>query len=102
MTAISYARPTGWFARLEAQYQSEFFFSDSHDQQASSRLLVNLAAGYERDRWRIELWMRNALNEDYAQRGFFFGNEPPDFPDRLYIQLAEPRRAGLSVRWAFN
>lgn len=102
MTAISYSRPTGWFTRAEAQYQSGFFFSDSHDQQASSRLLLNLAAGYERNRWRVELWMRNALNEDYAQRGFFFGNEPPDFPDRLYIQLAEPRRAGLSARWAFN
>jgi hypothetical protein len=43
--------------------------------------------------------MRNALDERYAMRGFFFGNEPPDFPDKLYVQLAEPRSMGLSMTW---
>lgn len=102
VASVSYVRPSGWFARLDAQYQSEFFFSDSHDEKADSRSLVNLSTGYASDQWRIELWVRNALNEDYAQRGFFFGNEPPDFPDRLYIQLAEPRRSGISVQWNFH
>ena len=46
--------------------------------------------------------MQNTLDEDYAQRGFFFGNEPPDFPDRLYVQLADPRRAGVRFSWNFH
>lgn len=100
--SVLYQRPSGWFARLDSQYQSGFFFSDSHDQRADGRTLINLRAGYGNDRWRAEAWMQNALDEDYAQRGFFFGNEPPDFPDRLYVQLADPRRIGLRFSWNFD
>jgi hypothetical protein len=41
--------------------------------------------------------VRNALDAGYTQRGFFFGNEPPDFPDKLYVQPGEPRRIGASA-----
>ncbi len=102
VVSVLYQRPSGWFARVDSQYQSGFFFSDSHDQRAGGRTLVNLRAGYGTGRWRAEAWMQNALDEDYAQRGFFFGNEPPDFPDRLYVQLADPRRAGVRFSWNFH
>lgn len=100
--SLLYQPPSGWFARVDSQYQSGFFFSDSHDQRAGGRTLVNLRAGYGTGRWRSEVWIQNALDEDYAQRGFFFGNEPPDFPDRLYVQLADPRRAGVRFSWNFH
>lgn len=99
VVSLGYQRPSGWFARIDSQYQSGFYFSDSHDERATGRTLINLRAGYSVTRWSAEFWLQNALNETYAQRGFFFGNEPPDFPDRLYVQLADPRRAGVSVRW---
>jgi outer membrane receptor protein involved in Fe transport len=100
--SLLYQRPSGWFARADSQYQSGYFFSDSHDERAQGRALINLRAGYHSATWQAELWLQNALNEDYAQRGFFFGNEPPDFPDRLYIQLADPRRAGLRLSWTLR
>ncbi|MFZ9709117.1 MAG: TonB-dependent receptor [Steroidobacteraceae bacterium] len=89
----------GFYVRADLQRVADFYFSDSHDQRSRPYTLLNLKAGWARDRWRAELWLRNALNEDYAQRGFFFGNEPPDFPNRLYVQLADPRVFGVSWVW---
>ncbi len=37
-------------------------------------------------------WGRNVFDEDYTTRGFFFGNEPPDFTNKRYTQLGEPRQ----------
>ncbi|MCC6170918.1 MAG: TonB-dependent receptor, partial [Gammaproteobacteria bacterium] len=59
--------------------------------------LLNLRAGWAGERWDASLWVRNALDADWAQRGFFFGNEPPDFPDRLDVQPGDPRQAGVTV-----
>lgn len=98
--SLEYRHPDGGFARLDAQHVAAFYFSDSHDQRSQSYALVNLRAGFERDRFRIEAWVRNVLDEDYAMRGFFFGNEPPDYPDKLYVQLADPRSIGLTVSYA--
>ena len=42
-------------------------------------------------------WSRNLFNERYAVRGFFFGLEPPDFPDRLYITHGDPREVGVTL-----
>ncbi|MBM4213883.1 MAG: hypothetical protein FJ179_09230 [Gammaproteobacteria bacterium] len=97
--SLEYQHPRGWFARTDAQHAAAFFFSDSHAQRSRPYALVNLRAGYVAERWRVETWVRNALDENYALRGFFFGNEPPDFPDRLYVQLADPRTLGLTVNW---
>lgn len=97
--SLDYRHPMGWFARLDAQRVAVFYFSDSHDQRSTPYSLLNLRAGYDAGSWRIDAWMRNALDEDYAMRGFFFGNEPPDYPDKLYVQLADPRSVGMSVVW---
>jgi outer membrane receptor protein involved in Fe transport len=97
--SLDYRHPTGWFARVDAQRVAAFYFSDSHDQRSTPYSLVNLRAGYDMGRWRIDGWMRNALDENYAMRGFFFGNEPPDYPNKLYVQQADPRSIGVSATW---
>lgn len=94
--SLNYQVASGWFARADAQHVAAFYFSDSHDQRSQAYTLVNLRAGYDTGHWRIDAWVRNALNENYAMRGFFFGNEPPDFPDKLYVQLADPRSVGVT------
>lgn len=97
--ALEYRQPSGYFARLDAERQAAFYFSDSHDQRAVARTLVNARIGWARDRWEASLWARNLLDRSYAQRGFFFGNEPPDYPDKLYVQQADPRQIGASLRF---
>ena len=100
--SAEYRHEQGWFARADLQHVAAFYFSDSHDERSQSYNLLNLRAGYEGSSWRVDVWVRNALNDDYAQRGFFFGNEPPDYPNKLYVQLADPRRAGLNVTWTIR
>jgi outer membrane cobalamin receptor len=92
-----YRSPRGWFARADLQGVDAFYFSDSHDQKSRPYTLLNLRAGFAVARWQVSGWVRNAGNARYSQRGFFFGNEPPDFPDRLYVQPGEPRVCGVSV-----
>ena len=99
---LDWRDPRGPFLRLDLQYADAFFFSDSHDQRASACTQAALRAGHETGRWSTSVWLRNAFDDDCAQRGFFFGNEPPDFPDTLYVQKIDPRQAGLTVSWTIR
>jgi iron complex outermembrane recepter protein len=98
--ALNWQHASGFFARADAQLQDGFYFSASHDERAASRTLANLQLGYKVQAWSVTAYARNVLNEHYAVRGFFFGNEPPDFANKRYIQNGDPRQIGL--RFAFS
>jgi iron complex outermembrane recepter protein len=93
--------PGGWFARVEGQAVDGFYFSASHDERAHSWQLLNLRAGFERDRWQATLYARNLLDEHYAVRGFFFANEPPDWVPKRYVQNGDPRQVGVRISFQF-
>jgi iron complex outermembrane recepter protein len=92
----------GWMARADVTGCASFYFDTSNDQKSKPYVLVNLKAGYVADRWSVHAWARNAFDEDYAVRGFYFGLEPPDFADRLYIQRGDPRLAGVTFTWSLH
>lgn len=98
-TGLEYRNGSGWFARLEVTGRDAFYFSDSHDQRSTAYDLVNARVGWEGDRLAVHAWGRNLSNERYAVRGFFFGNEPPDFADTLYVRRGDPRHYGVTLRW---
>ncbi len=98
---IAYSNPTGFFARLDATAKDAFYFDVSHDQKSTSFELFNARFGYEGESWQASLWGRNLLDEAYAVRGFYFGNEPPDFPDTLYTRLGDPRQIGVTIEKRF-
>ncbi len=93
----------GWFADLDFNGRAGFYFdydaSTGADRKARSAQLANLRAGRRWGRWEAALWVRNLFDETYATRGFFFGNEPPDFPAKRYLRLGDPRQLGLSLVW---
>lgn len=97
----AFRHPTGFFARVDVAAKDEFYFDVSHDQKSSSYSVTNLRLGYEVDEWSLQLWARNLLDEHYAVRGFFFGNEPPDFPATLYIRQGDPRQLGITFEKRF-
>jgi outer membrane receptor protein involved in Fe transport len=99
--AATWRHPAGWMARLDLSGEAGFYFDTSHDQRSSSRFLANLRAGYEAQRWSIHAWGRNILDERYPVRGFYFGNEPPDFPAELYLRWGDPRQLGMTARFSF-
>ena len=90
----------GWMARADVLGSAAFYFDTSNDQRSNAYTLVNLKAGYESSRWSVYAWGRNVFDEKYAVRGFYFGLEPPDFADRLYIQRGDPRLAGVTFTWS--
>jgi len=64
--------------------------------------LLNARIGYEVETWLLQLWARNLFDKHYAVRGFYFGNEPPDFPNTLYKRLGDPRQVGFTIEKRFN
>jgi iron complex outermembrane receptor protein len=97
-----YRHPLGPFVRVDAQSVDGFYFDASHDERAPAFELVHARVGYESERWSVSAWARNLFDEDYAMRGFFFGNEPPDFIAKRYVQPGDPRQLGVTFTWTFE
>jgi outer membrane receptor protein involved in Fe transport len=91
----------GLFMRIEETGRDSFYFDDSNNQKSNPYNLFNGTVGYERDGWKVLLWSRNLFNQSYAVRGFYFGNEPPNFENKLYVQQGDPRTFGATVSYAF-
>jgi iron complex outermembrane recepter protein len=88
--------PRGPYARLDVTGMGSFFYDLPPNATRSSAYgLANGKLGWDTPRWEAYLWGRNLLNKNYTVRGFFFGDEPPDFPNKLYVQLGEPRNWGV-------
>ena len=81
--------------------KSGFYYSDSHNNQSKSYSLTNINFDYLIGGWTYSIWARNIFDEYYSVRGFYFGNEAPDFKDTLYERHGDPRHVGLSVRYDF-
>ena len=97
----TYRGPSGWWGRVDLSGMGRFFFDYGHDQVSKPYGFTNLTVGRDWGGWSAKLWIRNAFNERYFVRGFYFGNQPPDFPNTLYTRLGDPRHYGitLSYRW---
>ena len=86
---------------MDVSGKDEFYFDVSHNQKSQPYELANARIGYEAERWSLQAWGRNLFDKDYAVRGFYFGNEPPDFPNRLYTRLGDPRQLGVTFEMRF-
>jgi outer membrane receptor protein involved in Fe transport len=94
--------PRGPYARLDVTGTGPFFYDlPPNDTRSSGYGLVNGKLGWENARWEAYLWGRNLLDKNYTVRGFYFGNEPPDFASKLYVQLGEPRNWGVHLTVRF-
>jgi iron complex outermembrane receptor protein len=88
--------PRGPYARLDVTGMGPFFYDlPPNWTRSSAYALVNGKLGWETSRWEAYFWGRNLLDKNYTVRGFYFGDEPPDFPNKLYVQLGEPRNWGV-------
>jgi outer membrane receptor protein involved in Fe transport len=85
--------------RIGISGRDAFYFDDSHDQKSDAYHLLHASLFYYRSNWQLQFWGRNLTDEEYEVRGFFFGNEPPDFPNTEYVQLGDPMSFGLT--WTY-
>jgi iron complex outermembrane recepter protein len=88
--------PRGPYARLDVTGMGAFFYDLPPNWTRSSAYgLLNAKLGWNSERIEVYLWGRNLLDKNYTVRGFYFGDEPPNFPYKLYTQLGEPRNWGV-------
>ncbi len=88
--------PRGPYLRLDVTGMGSFFYDlPPNPTRSHAYGLVNAKVGWETQHYEVYLWGRNLLDKDYTVRGFYFGDEPPDFPNKLYVQLGEPRNWGV-------
>ncbi|WP_125720195.1 TonB-dependent receptor [Pseudoalteromonas rubra] len=80
--------------------KDDYFFSDSHNEQAPSQNLINASVSYYGEQWSLTAWGRNLADRDVPVRGFYFGNDPRDgYTARNYVQYGEPRVFGLTFTY---
>jgi iron complex outermembrane recepter protein len=90
--------PRGPYARLDVTGMGAFFYDlPPNETRSSAYGLVNAKLGWQNERYELYVWCRNLTDKNYTVRGFYFGDEPPDFPNKLYTQLGEPRSWGVHV-----
>ena len=92
---------SGVYGKVELIRKSEFYFSDSHDEMNKGYNLINVSIGYKRNSYFIKFWANNLFDERYATRGFYFGLEPPNYENKLYLSWADPFRSGITIGYDF-
>jgi iron complex outermembrane recepter protein len=65
-------------------------------------VLLNLKVGVIRERWSADIWVRNVTDRNYAVRGFYFADVPPNFSYQQFVQLGAPRQVGATVSYSFK
>lgn len=99
---LSYDTGSGWFSGASLEGMDRFYFSDSHNTRSWDYTLVHAHVGYKTADWSVRLWGRNLGNKTYAERGFFFGNDPRiNYDPRAYYQLGAPRTLGVTASLNF-
>lgn len=87
---------------LEVDSKDDFYYSFSHDQRSDQHLIVHSSASYQLGDWQFSVYARNIFDQQYANRGFYFGNDPRDeYAPHTYEQYGEPRRIGISANYHF-
>jgi outer membrane receptor protein involved in Fe transport len=93
---------SGLFARVDITGMGSFYYDMPPNPTTSTRYgLVNLKGGWRNERLEVAAWVRNLTNHDYTVRGFYFGDQPPDFQNRRYTQLGDPRNVGVQLTASF-
>jgi iron complex outermembrane recepter protein len=99
----TWRHPLGWMARVDVSAVDDFYFDvPPNPTRSNAYSLAHIKVGYEAANWSVFAWGRNVFDEEYAVRGFFFGNQPPAFEFERYVQLGEPRQFGITARWEFR
>jgi len=89
-------------AHLEVEGRDDFYHGYYHNAQADSYQLLHGSLSLKVNAVALTLWGRNLLDEDYAVRGLYFGNDPRDgYSNRLYEQLGGPRTLGINASYHF-
>jgi len=87
---------------VEIAGKDAFVFDSMHDEYESEPYhLLNAYYSQTFDKVKLGLYAKNILDESYADRGFIFGLEPPQYSEKLYTSFGPPREIGMSLTYSF-
>jgi len=81
--------------------QDNFYFSNSHDQKGNGYQLVDTKLTWKDSKNQFDFFVENIFDQDFQTRGFFFGNQPPNYTPSLYTQRGKPRTVGTRFTHTF-
>ncbi len=89
-----------WFARADWNYNSKRYPQVYNLAHTGARDILNLRAGFTNDRYAIDLWVANALdnNNSPALIRYVQGSGTAFYARAIGATLPEKRRAGLTFR----
>ena len=89
-----------WFARADWSYNSKRYAQVYNLAHTGARDILNLRAGFTNDRYAIDLWVDNALdnNTSPALIRYVQGSGTAFYARAIGATLPEKRRAGLTFR----
>ena len=93
-----------------AKFMGEHFYDVYYDQKSPAYQIFDLNLGYEKGAWAVNLYLKNAFDEQYFTRAFSFDQVAPgsdgDYYDgtkssALFGQQGLPRTLGIRIRYSF-
>ena len=63
--------------------------------------ILDVSLSYDYGSFSVSVWSNNILDKRYTIRGFYFGLEPPNYEDKLYIQWGDPVQYGMTLKYKF-
>ncbi len=86
---------------LTGSEKGSFYFSNSHDQKSKPYFLLSSSISYKfSNSVTLSAWGKNLLDKQYATRGFYFPNRPPNWESELYTQNGPPLEWGINLKVA--
>jgi outer membrane receptor protein involved in Fe transport len=109
---VNYQPTDAWLFNISVDSKDAFYFSDtryydgkrilSNNIKSDATVLLNASISYLADDWQVKLWGRNLTDKNYANRGFYFPNDPRDgYTPKQYTLLSEPLVFGITVDYQF-
>lgn len=98
-TDVEYRILDGVSAIVSMTGKDSFYFADNNNAMSRPAYLTNGSLSYRFRNYEVLGWCRNIFDRRYAVRGFYFGLEPPDYQEKKYIQLGDPRVFGITFRY---
>lgn len=95
---LNYLPAKGFFAGTEIVGSDDYFESNSHREKRDAYVVFNGSIGYRWEQWTVTLWAKNLLDEEYAERVFFFDNGQGE---ERYESPAAPRTFGITANYSW-
>jgi iron complex outermembrane receptor protein len=105
---------TDWYVRTDVMYTGKQWIGAPNQAEVPAHTYVNLRVGIDAERYSVELWSENLLDDDSPVAGFrdvYFGNALPGggaggffdtfFPWRITLSHPRGRQVGVTARFRF-